>query len=207
MAVSSAESTVWSLSSAITSWKRGKPAYGTPPPSVKQRTMSSSTEPSSAMYCAVTARFSGEAARVSQRACSAAHLERTMERVERLSGDPLQRLLLFVGLLEAETDADAAGEPGCLFASFLYERQLVDEGTRRLIADSMRLWRDRLSAAIRAAAAAHPPVREIDADALADQLLTVVEGAFVLSRALDDPGVVSRQLRQYRDHLELLFVR
>jgi TetR/AcrR family transcriptional repressor of nem operon len=137
----------------------------------------------------------------------AEHLERTMERVERLSGDPLQRLLLFVALLEEETDAESAGEPGCLFASFLYERQLVDEATRRLIADSMRLWRDRLSATIRAAAEAHPPVREIDADALADQLLTVVEGAFVLSRALDDPGVVSRQLRQYRDHLELLFLR
>ena len=50
-------------------------------------------------------------------------------------------------------------------------------------------------------------MREIDPDALADQLLTVVEGAFVLSRALDDPGVVNRQLRQYRDHLELLFLR
>jgi hypothetical protein len=33
----------------------------------------------------------------------------------------------------------------------------------------------------------------------------VFEGALVVSRALDDPAVVSRQLQQYREHLRLLF--
>ena len=133
------------------------------------------------------------------------HLERTMARAEALAGDPLQRLLVFTGLLVEEARSMAPTDVGCLFASFLYERQMVDESTRALIAHSMRLWRVRVSELISAAARAHPPRAPIDADALSDQLLIAYEGAFVLSRALDDPGIVARQLNQYREHLRLLF--
>ncbi len=51
----------WPLSSAITSWKRGNFSYGTPPPSRKQSTMSSSTMPRIGMYWANTARLSAPA--------------------------------------------------------------------------------------------------------------------------------------------------
>ncbi len=133
------------------------------------------------------------------------HLERTMARAEALADDPLQRLLVFAGLLVEEAGGFSPADTGCLFASFLYERQMVDEATRAVIAGSMRLWRDRLAALIEEAAAAHPPRGPVDAPALADELLIAYEGAFVLSRALDDPGVVARQLHQYREHLRLLF--
>ena len=53
MCVKRTESTVWALSSAITSWKRGKRSYGTPPPSRKHSTMSSSTVESVGIHCAV----------------------------------------------------------------------------------------------------------------------------------------------------------
>lgn len=133
------------------------------------------------------------------------HLERTMERTEMLASDPLQRLMVFTGLLVEQAETMTQSDVGCLFASFLYERQMVDESTRALIADSMRLWRERLGAVISQAAALHPPRAPIDPGALCDELLTVYEGAFVLSRALDDPGIVARQLNQYREHLRLLF--
>ena len=135
----------------------------------------------------------------------AAHLEGTMARAERLAEDPLERLLAFTDLLIEEAGDLTPADVGCLFASFLYERQMVDAPTREVIADSMRLWRDRLAALIAAAAEAHPPRAPIDPLALADQLLIAFEGAFVVSRALDDPGVVGRQLEQYRDHLRLIF--
>lgn len=134
-------------------------------------------------------------------------LRRVVARVEGEAADPVDRVLRFVEILEEQVGGAAHGVPGCLFASFLYERQLVGNGTRRTILDSMLLWRGRFGAWLAEAAAASPPRRAIDPDALADQLLTVVEGAFVMARALDDPGVVSRQLRQYREHLELLFRR
>jgi TetR/AcrR family transcriptional repressor of nem operon len=133
------------------------------------------------------------------------HLERTMARAEALADDPLQRLLVFAGLLVEEAGGFSHDDVGCLFASFLYERQMVDEATREVIAASMRLWRDRVAALIDEAAKAHPPDAPLDAPALADELLVAYEGAFVLSRALDDPGLVARQLHQYREHLRLLF--
>jgi hypothetical protein len=64
------DKTVCALSSAITSWKRGYRSYGTPPPERKHSTMSSSTVDRLVIHCASTARLSGEAARVSQAACS-----------------------------------------------------------------------------------------------------------------------------------------
>lgn len=133
------------------------------------------------------------------------HLERNMARAEMLATDPLERLMVFTGLLVEEARSIAPTDVGCLFASFLYERQMVDQTTGALIAGSMRLWRGRVSALIAEAAEAHPPRAAIDPDALSDALLVVYEGAFVLSRALDDEGIVSRQLEQYREHLRLLF--
>lgn len=133
------------------------------------------------------------------------HLDRTMARAEALADDPLQRLLVFTGLLIEEAGAFSPDDTGCLFASFLYERRMVDAATREVIAGSMRLWRDRVAGLIGAAAALHPARAPVDAPALADELLVAYEGAFVLSRALDDPALVARQLRQYREHLRLLF--
>ena len=46
---------------------------------------------------------------------------------------------------------------------------------------------------------------DVDLEALADQLLVVFEGAFVVARTLGEPDVMAAQLRQYRTYLELLF--
>jgi TetR/AcrR family transcriptional repressor of nem operon len=132
------------------------------------------------------------------------HLDDLSARAERLGADPVQRLLLMVGLL-AEELGGATEPPGCMFASFLYEREVVGDTGRALIAESMLAWRERIGGMIRAAARHRPPARAIDPDALADGLLTTVEGAFVLARAVHDPGVVRAQLSLYREHLELLF--
>ncbi len=53
--------------------------------------------------------------------------------------------------------------------------------------------------------ARHPPVVEVDLDALADAVNVVFEGAFVLSRAVGEPDVVSQQLRLYRSLLRAMF--
>ena len=42
-------------------------------------------------------------------------------------------------------------------------------------------------------------------DHVADMLMVIFEGAFVLSQTLEDPSVVAAQLRQYRNYLELIF--
>ena len=132
-------------------------------------------------------------------------LDDLMSRAERLSSDPLQQLLLFVGLQEEAADELADGNPGCLYASFMYEQELFDRSTHDLIAEAVRAWRTRTREKLDDVVALYPPHAEVDLDTLADQGLAVYEGSFVLSRALGEPGLLRGQLRQFRTYLELLF--
>ena len=49
------------------------------------------------------------------------------------------------------------------------------------------------------------PRTEVDLDALADHLTTIVEGAIVMSKALKDEGLMGKQTRLFRNHVKLLF--
>ena len=135
----------------------------------------------------------------------AEHLEKTLARAERLSRDPLQQLLIAVGLFEEQMDALTEPFPGCLFASYCYQSQLFDAQTLAIGRESMHLWRDRITHKLREVSERHTPRLDVDLDSLADMLLTIFEGAFVLSRTLDDARLVARQLAHYRSYLELLF--
>jgi AcrR family transcriptional regulator len=132
-------------------------------------------------------------------------LEDLTARVERLSDDPLQQLLLFVGLQEDLLDDFGGDVPGCLYASFMYEQDLVDEQTHELIAGGVRAWRARVREMLNEVVVRYPPRAPVDLDALADQGLAVYEGTFVLSRALNEPELLRGQLRLFRTNLELLF--
>lgn len=135
----------------------------------------------------------------------AEYLETTMERAERLGRDPLQQLLLFVGLFEEEMAALTEPYPGCLLASTIYEAELFDQATHVRIRESVLTWRERIRAKLEEVAADVPPRLEVDLDAVADQLWSMAEGAFILSKAMNDAAAVAGQLRQYRNYLELLF--
>lgn len=134
-----------------------------------------------------------------------AHLAENMARAERLSRDPLQQLLLFVGLFEESMASLTEPYPGCLLASTVHEAELFDEATHERIRRSVTAWRERLGAKLREVAAEHPPKLAVDLDAVADQMWSTFEGAFILSRTMRSPGAVADQLRQYRNYLELLF--
>ena len=131
-------------------------------------------------------------------------LDDLFARVEAESDDPLEQLLGFVELQEDLVD-ELGDVPGCLYASVMYEQELVDAGTRELIADAVRAWRTRVRAKLDEVVALYPPRVPVDLDALADQGLAVYEGTFVLSRALHEPELLRGQLRHFRTYLELLF--
>jgi TetR/AcrR family transcriptional repressor of nem operon len=132
-------------------------------------------------------------------------LEDFMARAEAETDDPAEQLLAFVRHFEQAADELAPAQPGCLFVSFIYERQLAGEGGDELIAGSIREWRSRLLAKIEAAAAAHPPAAAVDLASLADQVFTIFEGGFILSRAMQEPGHLRAQLAHLRHYLALLF--
>jgi len=124
---------------------------------------------------------------------------------EAASDDPLDQLLHFVALQEDLLDEFDGNVPGCLYASFCYEQDLVDDTTRRVIAEAVRAWRVRTRAKLDEVVQRYPPRVEVDLDALADQGLAVYEGSFVLSRALGEPELLRGQLRHFRTYLELIF--
>lgn len=132
-------------------------------------------------------------------------LDDLIGRSERLSSDPLQQMLIFVGLLMEETEEQMKASPGCLFASFCYERQLVDEATREIIARALVHDRERMRAKLEAIASRYPPRVPVDFEVLADQVLTLIEGTYVLVRAFGEPAMIRGQLAQFRMYLELLF--
>lgn len=132
-------------------------------------------------------------------------LVESLARAERLSRDPLQQVLILVGLYEEMLDGLTDPYPGCLFAAYCYQAGLFDDRVNSVVRDSLAEWRTVVGGKLREAMDRHPPAMAVEAPDLADALLAVIEGAFVLSKSLHDPQLVVRQLRHYRNYLELLF--
>jgi AcrR family transcriptional regulator len=142
-----------------------------------------------------------------QRYCDddAALLVDLTARSARLADDPLQRLLIFIGLLADAVD-EAIGEvPGCLVASFCYQRELVDDETRAVMVAAFQRWATEIRSQLERVVAVYPPRRDVDLDAIADEAVTIVEGCYVMVRVLDDMTFARRQLMQLRNYVELLF--
>jgi len=133
------------------------------------------------------------------------HLLRTLARAEGLSRDPLQQVLIFIGLLKEEMGELVEPFPGCLFAAYCYQAQLFDDETIEVARSAIRLWREKLEEKLHDAAALHNLSDDVDLAGLADMLMTIFEGAFVLSKTLGDAALVARQLDHYRRYVELLF--
>lgn len=132
-------------------------------------------------------------------------LEDTMARAEKLSDDPLQQILIFVGLLREPLERLAEPAPGCLFASYAYQRMAFDADIAELAAAAMLTWRGRLAAKFARAVEQHPPRSAVEPGSLADHLIAIIEGSYVLSKVLGDAGLPARQLAHYRRYVEALF--
>jgi TetR/AcrR family transcriptional regulator, transcriptional repressor for nem operon len=132
-------------------------------------------------------------------------LDDFMARAEAETDDPAEQLVAFIRHFEHAADELAPAQPGCLFVSFIHERQLVGDGDDDLIASSIRHWRARLLEKLEAAARIHPPALAVDTASLADQVFTTFEGGFILARAMHDPRHLRAQLAHLRHYLELLF--
>jgi TetR/AcrR family transcriptional regulator, transcriptional repressor for nem operon len=134
-----------------------------------------------------------------------AHFEENLARAERLSRDPLQQVLIVVGLYEEALDGLTEPFPGCLFASYCYQAALFDEEIHEIIRRSLLSWREVVGEKLRNAMEREAPRLTVLPEDVADGFLAVIEGAFILSKTLREPKLVATQLRQYRNYVELLF--
>jgi len=133
-----------------------------------------------------------------------AFLAAFMDRVEAESDDPAEQIVAFIRLFEDAAEEMVSQQPSCLYVSYVYEKQLFDDGTIDVIADVLLAYRRRLAEKITAALELHPTPFPIDAAALADHVTVTFEGAFVLTRALSDPTLMRQQLELVRRYVEML---
>ena len=134
-----------------------------------------------------------------------AHLAGHLERARKLASDPLQQVLVLIGLYEEDFEALDAPFPGCLFASYIYENKLFEEGTLEVLRESTLLWRHTMREMLEKVAAAHPPRIPVDLESLADLFYALTEGSFIMTKTLADKTLLARHARHLRNYLELLF--
>jgi AcrR family transcriptional regulator len=133
-------------------------------------------------------------------------LDDMFRRADQLNEDPLHGFLVGMKLF-AEMMANLPEvHPGCLAASFCYQDQLFNREIRKLNADGMLAWRIRFRERFDLIAKRYPPRPEVDLDALADMIATLVEGGLILGRALNDITILPRQVLLYRDFVRSVFM-
>jgi len=133
------------------------------------------------------------------------HLIDGKSQVEKFSRDPLQQLLTLISLFEEKFAHLDEPYPGCLYAAFCYQGDMFDEEIRGIIAEQLLLWRQYICDKVYEIMQTRTAKIAIDVESLADLLTTTFEGAFIMSKTLNDPKLVAKHLRHYRNYIELLF--
>ena len=132
-------------------------------------------------------------------------IETLEKRARELSDDPLQSFLIFLNIYAQMMDDMETLHPGCMVASVTYQDRMFDADVKRMNVDYLIRMRERFTRWLSEIAATNPPRQEVDLADLADHITGIVEGAIILSKALNDEGLMGRQTRLYRNHIKLLF--
>ena len=127
------------------------------------------------------------------------------KRARELSDDPLQSFLIMLNLYAQMMDDMETLHPGCMVASVTYQERLFDADIKEMNTSYLLRTRQRFADWLREIAALYAPRADVDLDALADTLTTIVEGSIILSKALRDEGLMGKQTRLYRGYIKLLF--
>ena len=133
--------------------------------------------------------------------------EQLSERADELSNDPLKSMLIFLKLFEEFIEKWEEPPEGCIFASYVYESQQFDEAIGTFIADGFKEWKKLYEDRIEQIMKKYPPQIKIDAGELAEMIMCIIEGGFILSKSLQDAKLIARSVKQFRRYLQLIFER
>lgn len=127
------------------------------------------------------------------------------DQADRLSDDPLERVLIFIKLFEEFLNGLDEAFPGCIFSSYSYEVRNFDPEIGEYIKENLGAWLDLYQIKIEALIKARPPAISVNSRQLSEMIGTIIEGGFVMTLAMKDKNWTQRQSAQYRHYLELLF--
>ena len=129
-------------------------------------------------------------------------------RADRLSDDPLERVIIFLRLFNEYLDGLGKPFPGCIFASYTYESEQFGPRIKEYIDKSLDEWtavfEAKLDALIRARA---PKDNAVTARGLAEMVTSTIEGGFMMANAKNDAEWTQRQLNEFQRYLRLLFAQ
>jgi TetR/AcrR family transcriptional repressor of nem operon len=133
-------------------------------------------------------------------------LDGIFRRGDELHDDPLHGFLVGLKLFAEMMGNLPEAHPGCLAASFAYQDQLFNREIRQLNAEGILAWRKRFRERLDLIAAKYPPRFDVDFEALADMASTMVEGALIMGRMLNDASIPPRQVLLFRDFVRSIFI-
>lgn len=118
--------------------------------------------------------------------------------------DPLERIMSYLEFRSVLIQGEAA-EFTCLAGTMAQETFLTNPTIRDACFASISSHAETLEADLAAAIAAHQVAGDVSAKGLALHTQAVLQGAFILAKAKDDPSIVRDSIRHLRRYLELLF--
>lgn len=128
-----------------------------------------------------------------------------MSRAEKLSHEPLQQYLIFVGLLEELLRGSSEPPPGCLVASYIYQMELFSNETQQAVMNGFGEWQRVLEGKLQAAIDKQPPKLKVTAKQIYNNLMSLFEGGVIMAKLYNSHLTLAEQINQHRNYVELLF--
>ena len=131
--------------------------------------------------------------------------ERCAAAAEAASDDPLDQALAFLEAMEEFIEQRAKPLNGCMLAACTHEIMQFEPELQAYIGQCFRRWSAVYEKKFEAVLMRYKPAAPVTARDLAEQVIAIFEGALILSRSFNDPALLVRQLRQFRQYFALLF--
>jgi AcrR family transcriptional regulator len=127
-------------------------------------------------------------------------------RADELSEDPLHAFLIALKFFAEMFENLPEAHPGCLTAAYCYQDRLFDRQVRDLNAAGVIAWRVRFKARLERIAERYPTRMPVDLTDVADMLSALADGGIIISKALDEPKALPKQILLYREFIRALFL-
>jgi len=133
------------------------------------------------------------------------YMNEALEKTEPLKGDALNRLLQFVQEFIDMFEDLSEPPPGCLYASYLSESDRFDDEIKEFISSTFLLWRNTFELLLHNVLEENETKIEVDIASLADMLVVIFEGSYVVSKAVNEADLTAKQLIHLKNYFEILF--
>jgi TetR/AcrR family transcriptional repressor of nem operon len=127
-------------------------------------------------------------------------------RAKELNEDPLHAFLIGLKLFAEMMEDLPEGHPGCLVATIVYQERLFDREIHELTRAGVIIWRKRFVDMLTEISEIYPPRDDVDMEAVADMISTMIEGGIIMSKALKEPKKLAEQVMLLRSYIKLLFL-